>query len=202
MWYPPEKAKWKVARDMRLYIVGLAHLKWALCFMHKFVVMDYKDGKWRAGRNPVHKCYRGWCHTWKWTCRSQRNKGAIPVQECRKWRSGCDGPHTQEWFVCDPCQNVYRMAQSLNLKQELMNDRDLVEYQDRIRRALVTKYWIKVDNGNNQIEEYYQLMHSRGLTEAETAIVWREHYPYRAGPNDWWGPDTEDEDDSDSLIVD
>lgn len=143
-WYPPNNAKWRLMRDMRLYIVGIAHLKWALRFQHCFLSMRSDDnGKtWKASRIDHTTCYEKHCHLMDWFCPDSGYTyytGPVSVDICEKWRGPkCKAKHYQAPYICSACQTVYKKADDVDclLNTDLVSDRDLCLYLERVQQAL------------------------------------------------------------------
>ena len=131
-WYPPEDAKWKVARDMRRYIIGYAHFKWAVRFMYGFVRMQYVDGKWKGALQNPYACGNSGCHVWLKCCVNDKDEMVF----CGSWRP-CQHEKKTIWHICEYCRKVYDRAKLVDtlIAADLSNDRDLCFSLDRVKEA-------------------------------------------------------------------
>lgn len=161
MWYPPEKAKWKVARDMRLYIVGVAHLKWAIRFMYSFVKMLYVDGKWKGVLQRPYVCGSSGCHVWLKGCVNDEDEWVF----CGSWKP-CQHEKKTIWHICEYCRKVYDQAKLIDtlIAADLPNDRDLCFYLDRVREAFIS---------HDQLKEFFRGLYPslRGEREIKIKIL-------------------------------
>lgn len=132
-WLPPIDAKWHLPRDMRLYVIGIAHFKWAILVMQRLVVVDEKGPRrlmshWCDGRCPRYE----YCHGAD--CKS-RPSGDILI-------GCCTCTKTKVWKECDACISVRADAGCVDLYHDtfiLPGEKHLLEYYERVREALVPR---------------------------------------------------------------